>query len=139
MIFRHAKDENQGIAGYFWAVIDFPLNLMRDLTIPAGDKEKWDRTKMSFVPIFLPFSMFYLYGFIEDTESPLFSIGLYLAIPGAIIGLFIGFCTKKTDPPAWLLTTSSILCFIMSIGWINLTSGLVVDTIGLGGRIIDIP
>jgi hypothetical protein len=62
MVFRHASKSDQGCMGYFWAVIDFPLNLMRDLTIPAGDLEKWDRTKMSLVPVFFPVSLFFLFG-----------------------------------------------------------------------------
>lgn len=110
------------------------MNLARDLTIPAGDREKWDRTKMAFVPVFLPMSVLYLYGQLE-----LYWFGLIGTIPGIILGLYIGFCTKRSGPPEWLMTVSAIMCFVMSIGWINFTSSLVVDTIGLAGKIIDLP
>jgi hypothetical protein len=110
------------------------LNLARDLTIPAGDREKWDRTKMAIVPVLLPMSVLYLYGQLE-----LYWFGLIGTIPGIVLGLYIGFFTKRSGPPEWLMTVSAIMCFVMSIGWINFTSNLVVDTIGLAGKIIDLP
>lgn len=69
MVFKHSDrntDKATGFMHYFWMVIDFPLNLLRDLTIPAGDSEKWDRTKMAFVPFFFTFSLFFLYGFLDS-------------------------------------------------------------------------
>lgn len=69
MVFKHSDrnaDKATGFMHYFWIVIDFPLNLLRDLTIPAGDGEKWDRTKMAFVPFFFTFSLFFLYGFLDS-------------------------------------------------------------------------
>ena len=142
MLFKKANkndEEPNGCMHVFWTIIDWPLNLVRDLTIPAGDREKWNRTKMAFVPVFLPMSLLYLFGLVEDTESFTFWLGLIGTIPGIFFGLYIGFCTKKTGPPEWLMTTSAIMCFVMSIGWINFTSDLVVDTIGLAGRIVDLP
>lgn len=111
---------------------------MRDLTIPAGGREKWDRTKMSIVPVIMPMAGLYLFGIVEDTTSPLFYVGAFAAIPGLFLGLYIGFCTKKTNPPEWLMTISSLLCFVMSIAWINFVSDKVVGTLALGGRILDI-
>ena len=94
---------------------------------------------MSIVPIVLPMAFMYLYGFFESTEDFTFWVGVIGAIPGAFIGLYISFCTKKTDPPEWLMTISAVLCFVMSIGWINFTSDLVVDSISLAGGILDVP
>jgi len=68
MVFKHSNnnEKNQGCADYFWKIIDFPLNLLRDLTIPAGDSEKWDRTKMSIMPVFFVGALLFLYGFIDS-------------------------------------------------------------------------
>jgi sodium/potassium/calcium exchanger 6 len=136
---KQDSDDLQGCSQIFWTIIDWPLNFLRDLTIPAGDREKWDRTKMAIVPALLPMSCLYLYGLVEDTESTLFWVGLFATIPGIVFGLYIGFCTKKTNPPEWLMSLSAIMCFVMSIGWINFTSACVVDTISLAGGIIDLP
>ena len=139
MFKRPDSDETKGCTQIFWAIIDWPLNFLRDLTIPAGDREKWDRTKMSIVPVFLPMAFLYLFGFVDEIDSVPFYIGAFGAIPGIAIGIYIRFCTKVSGPPDWLMSISAFLCFVMSIGWINFTSDLVVDTIALGGRIIDLP
>lgn len=112
---------------------------MRDLTIPAGDREKWDRTKMSIVPVLLPMALGYLFGIIDSFDSVPFYIAAFATIPGIIFGIYIRFCTKVSGPPEWMMCISAVFCFIMSIGWINFTSDLVVDTIALGGRIVDLP
>lgn len=133
LLFKNSKED--GPLDVFFNVIDWPLNLMRDLSIPAGSLERWNRTYMSFVPIFITIAFCLLFGLIEDFFDPIFNICLIVMIPGAIAGGLIFFKTKVSSPPEWLLTLSAMLCFVMSICWISFTSDLIVDLLGLFGKI----
>jgi len=53
----------------FFNFIDFPVNLMRNYTIPAGSMDNWDRTKMAIVPITISYAFCFLMGLINDTDE----------------------------------------------------------------------
>ena len=138
LIFKNSKeDTNLGV--FFW-LIDLPVNFLRDYTIPAGSLDNYDRTKMTVVPITISFTFCYLMGFIADIEEDIGAIRIcgILTIIGMFVGSMIMFRTKKTQPPEWMLTISSISCFFMSIAWIAYTSDLIVDLLGLFGNITNI-
>lgn len=136
-MFKNSKeDTNWGV--FFW-LIDLPVNFMRDYTIPAGSMDNYDRTKMTIVPITISFAFCYLMGFVSSSEDVgAIKICGILTIVGVFIGSMIMFRTKKTQPPEWMLTISSIFCFFMSIAWIAFTSDLIVDLLGLFGKITNI-
>jgi sodium/potassium/calcium exchanger 6 len=97
ILFKNSKD-GDSLSDRFFTVIDWPLNILRNFTIPAGSMDNWDRLKMAFVPIFIPLAFCVLMGFIHDFQKDFntISICLILMVPGAIIGGLILFKTKKT-------------------------------------------
>lgn len=54
-------------------------------------------------------------------------VGFVCILPGLIIGVLIRFKTKVTSAPPNLLTLYSMMCFIMSIMWIQYTSNEIMD------------
>ena len=109
-----------------------------------GEVEAWDRNRAAITPITMPLMFFILMGFIdfrseEEGALMLLWIGLGWMPFGAMLGLYIKFRTKATEPPPALMTTFSVLAFIMSIAWINMTSDWVVSMLKLFGYVTGIP
>ena len=107
--------------------IALPLNFMRDYTVPMGELSAWDRNRAAIVPAFMPLAFFVLMGFVErqkvDGETSwdvtFLWIGLACMVPGALLGIFIRFRMKASEPPKPFFTCYAILAFLMSIAWIN--------------------
>ena len=83
----------------FFKLIDVPLNILRDYTVPPTSEEDWNRNRAAISCITMPIALFWLNGdlFQGDTEDNLFlQIGLYWMIPGTILALGVRMCTKVT-------------------------------------------
>jgi len=127
-VMRRAKDE--GFVNIFMLVITVPLNFLRDYSCPAGEEEEWSRTRAAIIPITIVASFFFLNGDLDpsqDNFSSTLKISLYAMIPGVILGFLIRFKTRIAHPPKFLVTISAILCFVMSIMWIQFTSSCIID------------
>jgi sodium/potassium/calcium exchanger 6 len=138
LLFKRSKED--GPIDIVLNILDFPINFLRDYTIPPGHNENWDRKRMTFVPITISFAAVLLFGVLDDWEEDknVVWICTALSIFGVFVGLTIRYRTKITSPPEWLVTVSSILCFGMSIAWIKFTSDLIVDLLKLFGKITGI-
>lgn len=107
--------------------IALPLNFMRDYTVPMGELSAWDRNRAAIVPTFMPLAFFVLMGFVErekvdnvtSWDVTFLWIGLICMVPGALLGIFIRFRMKASEPPKAFFTCYAILAFLMSIAWIN--------------------
>ena len=118
-------------------IIDYPLNFIRDYTIPPAQDGDWSRMRACVTPATMPLAFFTLSEMlskeikkrIHDPKTPLIYtiISCCAILPGAIIGIFIRYRTKLHDPPDWLRIVYSFLAFIMSIAWIKFTSDNIVD------------
>jgi hypothetical protein len=99
--------------------------------VPIGEEEAWDRQRAAIVPVTIVFAFFYLNGNMStegsEFENKYFLISLIWMIPGGFVGLMIKLKTKLTEAPEWLMTVFSILCFIMSIMWIQFTCNIIID------------
>ena len=98
ILFKNSKEGEGGYADLFFRVIDWPLNLLRNYTIPAGSLENWDRYRMGFVPAIISLAFCVLMGLIQDLkeDTKLLTICVILMVPGAIIGGLILFKTTKS-------------------------------------------
>lgn len=135
-MFKGAKDE--GILDIFMRIIAFPLNLLRDYTVPIGEEDAWDRERAAVIPMTLVLAFFILNGNIapgQEDKWTYFYIGLISFIPGGFIGVFIYIKTTKTEAPGFLITIFSVLCFLMSIMWVQFTSNVIMDLLQLIGFI----
>jgi len=102
---------------------------MRDYTIPMGELAAWDRNRAAIVPMFMPLAFFVLMGFLDrekvkdsDTfewDLTMLWVGLICIAPGALLGIYIRFRMKVTEPPPSFFTFYAIMAFLMSIAWIN--------------------
>jgi len=132
-LFREKREE--GLLNNLMKFIEVPLTFLRDYTTPMADAAGWDRRRAAIIPSTLIISFFYLFGSLNDEESfwPLMYTGLIAMVPGAMIGVAILFKTKKSRGPDWLITTYSIICFIMSIVWIKFSADCIMDLLKLFG------
>lgn len=109
------------MCGFLMLLISVPLTFIRDYTTPIGELAAWNRTRAAVIPVTIVFSFLWLNGSMQDDSQSVLT-GLVFAIPGAFLGFLIKMKTKPSDPPVWLLTLNAILCFVMSIMWIQFTS-----------------
>ena len=111
-------------------IIDFPLNFLRDYTIPPPGEDDWNRTRAAITPATIVFAFFWLNAQLfqgDDENNTHLIISVYCVIPGVVIGILVRFFTKVTKPPDWIMIIYSLLAFIMSIMWIKFTSDTIMD------------
>lgn len=152
ILFKNTGEE--GILGNLMKIISVPLTLIRDYTVPIGEEDQWDRMRASVIPMTLVISFLFLNGNIhsisteeknkdtgqmETSINKSFVWGLIFMIPGAIVGVIIKLKTKVTEAPSMLITIFAILCFIMSIMWIQFTCNCIMDLLQLFGFITKLP
>ena len=104
-----------------------------------GEADAWDRNRAAVTPATMPLALFVLMGWISGDDLSLLWVGLIWIPLGTVLGLGIRFQTKVTNPPPALMTFYSVLAFIMSIAWINMTSDWVVSMLKLFGYVTGIP
>lgn len=140
------RTHQTGCFGTFITIIDYPLTILRDYTIPMAEEEKWDKFRACIVPLTMVMAFFYLFNFLQCSEDDgcsaawtFFEVGLIFMIPALAFSIYLYFCTKKTVAPPNILTIYAFLAFLMSIAWINWTSNCVVDLIIIFGFITKLP
>lgn len=92
------RSKEKGVCDTLFQVIAFPLKIIRDLTIPMAEEDKWDRRRACVIPITLVISFMWLGEMFndEDTRVKLLTIALFAMVPGAMFSLLIHFKTSKT-------------------------------------------
>ena len=104
-----------------------------------GDLDEWDRTRAAVTLVTMPIAFFTLMGWIDGDNLLLLWVSLGWMPVGILLALAVRFRVKEKDPSGWLMTTYSILAFVMSIAWINMTSDWVVSMLKLFGYVTGIP
>ena len=91
-------------------IVQQPLIILRDYSIPMSDQEDWNQFRASLLPITYVISFLYLFGNLnditndEDQEAKNLSllylwIGIGFMVPGAVIGYVIWNYTDKSEVP----------------------------------------
>ena len=62
MIANFKRIKEEGVTDNLMKVIEVPLTLIRDWTIPIADEEAWDRNRAAIVPVFLVIGFLFLNG-----------------------------------------------------------------------------
>jgi len=102
---RLLKKPQDGYYNTFFKILDFPLDLLRNYSIPPAEEGSWDRLRAAITPVTMLFAVGLLWPLItpeisahhEDPENNKLTvtyIAAFATIPGAICGLLIRFCTK---------------------------------------------
>ena len=121
-------------------IIDYPLTILRNYSIPMAEEDKWEKFRASVLPLTMVISFMYLFGNLQgDGSEPYVITSLVSFIPGSTFAIYIWFCTKKSVAPPNILTFYAFLAFLMSVAWINWTSNCVVDLIVIFGFITGLP
>lgn len=149
VLFKRTRERN--VCSNIIMIIDYPLTMLRNYSIPMAEEDKWDKLRACIVPVTMIISFFYLFGFLQCTatgynqapdcsQSSVYLVaGIIAMIPGGTFAVYVWFCTKKTVAPPNILTGYSFLAFLMSVAWINWTSNCVVDLIVIFGFITKLP
>ena len=73
--------------------IAFPLDFIRDFTVPMADTADWNRTRGAILPVLIPWGFCMLWGFIrsQDQEENAYylKILLILLAPTIMLGIYI--------------------------------------------------
>lgn len=62
MLFKRTRERN--ICSDILLIIDWPLTMLRNYTIPMAEEDRWDKIRGSIVPITMVIAFFYLFGFL---------------------------------------------------------------------------
>lgn len=97
---RTSEEEEKSIIGKLWnLVVEFPLNFLRDMTIPISEDFVWDRNKACIYPLITPIAFMFLNGNLKDNFGEGIKVASYLLIPGVIFAIFIRMFTYTSKPP----------------------------------------
>lgn len=118
------------IFGKCFQLVEVPLNILRDYSIPMADYEEWSRVRAAMVCLFTPISLAFLLELLAEggeTATITLLICAGALVPGIGGLLYICFCTKKTQAPPVLMFIFAVVGFVMAIIWIAWTSDVVID------------
>lgn len=130
----------------FYLVIDFPLTIVRDLTIPSCDEDRWSRTFFVLMPITCP--LFIL--LITESKIKMFltkDIHIiwddYLITAGVtavllIVSIMLCRTTYRRGVPRYIVPVA-IIAFVMSIFWIWCVAKVLVTILKIIGVLFGIP
>jgi len=45
------RTEGKHVIGHCWKIVEVPLNLLRDYSVPMADKCEWDRNRAAILPL----------------------------------------------------------------------------------------
>jgi Ca2+/Na+ antiporter len=123
-----------------FAIFEFPLVLLRDLTIPTVDPELWSKPYAVLQPLFSPLLIIFSMGNWHSSVGPLSTplLGVLIGVP---VAGFVFLTTHHSKPPSgglysvvWVL-----MAFTMCVVWIYIFAGELVSLLQTIGIISGIP
>ena len=131
--YLNSKEEKWSDINIFQKIIkilvEFPINIIRDLTIPPFEKEKWKREFFAVMPvtISLIISLFF-HLFKYYIVYPYYIIIIIYYVLAILIGIFLYHKTYKGQLPncEWVLL---ILSVIMSMIWIYVITTILIQMV----------
>ena len=132
--------------GYPWymkllAIIELPVVLARDLTIPTIDEGMWFKPYAVVQPICALMFLLIVTGQFDDTVAGGFPVWALFLIIGIVTSIGVYYTTHHSYPPkSFLFSTLWVLfSFSMCIGWIYTLAGELVACLTSLGTILNIP
>ena len=110
-------------------MVEIPLNLIRDLTTPPFEKEKWKKEFLALSPVFISLSIslfFKLFKYYVLYPHYIFIISYYALL--VILGIFLYKKTYRGSLPncEWILLVSA---FAMSLIWIYVITTILIQMV----------
>ena len=108
-------------------VLDFPLNFLRDLTIPAYEESKWKRTMFIFQPITISLFLIVIFNLYSALIN-YWVVTLCYFIAMLLLCFVFYRISYRTHLPSWiwLLLASA---FVLSILWLWFITNILMDMI----------
>jgi sodium/potassium/calcium exchanger 6 len=110
-------------------IVEFPINIIRDLTIPPFEKEKWKREFFAVMPVTISLIISLFFGLFKYyIKYPNFIIVIIYYILAIILGIFMYHKTYKGSLPncEWPLLIASV---IMSMIWIYVITTILIQMV----------
>ena len=115
----------------FYILVDYPFDLIRNLSIPPFEKKRYNKTLFIFLPVTIPLALTFI--FLKGLssfyyKSPYCWILLAYYILALASAVFLYFTTYRTNLPncEWILLIGA---FLMSILWIFSITNILVQMI----------
>lgn len=125
---RESKWENKNvIQKILFVILDLPLNLVRDLTIPAYEKSKWNRSLFIIQPICISCFIIVIFSLYQLIITYWIESIVYLCFILTLCIVFYRISYRSSLPSwHWLLLSSS---FVISILWLWFITNILIDMI----------
>ena len=112
---------------FLFAFVDFPMNIVRDATIPPYEVSKWKRSFFILQPITIPLFLIVMFNQYKNVYT-------HWIISLIILGILLVICvifyrkTYRTSLPncEWILLSSA---FVLSILWLWCVTNILLDMI----------
>ena len=128
---------------WYWkafAVINFPFNFLRDVSIPTVDEELWSKEYCTVQPICSPLLLLYTFG-LWNTSIGFFSAPVICCLVGIPLSVAVYVLTHASRPPSGntLSTIWTFAAFTMCVVWIYFFAGELVACLEAIGTLSGIP
>ena len=125
---RESKWENKNvIQKILFIILDLPLNLVRDLTIPAYEKTKWNRSLFIIQPICISCFLIVIFRLYQLIITYWIHSIVFLCFILTLCIVFYRISYRSSLPSwHWLLLSSS---FVISILWLWFITNILIDMI----------
>lgn len=139
----HASDFLQkSLPSKLLALVELPLIVARNVTVPLVEEEAWSRLNASLCPLFAPAFLLAAFGLlgatIPDTGLPLW---VPLELAGAILAVAVRLTTHDSRPPSGFAYNMALAAagFIMCSAWIYTIATELVAVVTSLGKLWGIP
>jgi Ca2+/Na+ antiporter len=123
-----------------FAIFEFPVVLLRDITIPTLDPELWSKPYAVIQPLFSPLLIIFSMGNWHSSVGPLSTpfLGFLIGVP---IAAFVFLTTHHSKPPSGALYSVVwvLMAFTMCVVWIYIFAGELVSLLQTIGIVSGIP
>ncbi|KAJ1426575.1 Sodium/calcium exchanger protein-domain-containing protein [Ochromonadaceae sp. CCMP2298] len=117
---------------------EYPVQLMRDLTIPTLDNNSWNKYHAMAHPIINPIFVAFLGGYLHSGGASVLLLCVLIgALPSATIFCLTHHNRAPTGTAFTVLWTLS--AFVMCIVWIYVLAGELVTCLAALGNLLEIP
>ena len=123
-----------------FAIVTFPFNLCRDVSIPTVDAELWSKVYCIMQPICSPLLLLYTFG-LWNTSVGYFSAPVLCCCLGVPLSVTVSVLTHASRPPSGdtLSTIWTFAAFIMCVVWIYFFAGELVSCLEAIGILSGVP
>lgn len=139
----HASDFLQkSLPSKLLALVELPLIVARNVTVPLVEEEAWSRLNASLCPLFAPAFLLAAFGLlgaiIPDTGIPLW---VPLELGGAVLAVAVRLTTHDSRPPSGFAYSMALAAagFIMCSAWIYTIATELVAVVTSLGKLWGIP